>query len=348
MIKLLDLYSGNKFDPAQIIADGYTGVIFKGGQGAWADVPRYQPTWWELAAQHGLYRGWYWLCDSRHEAPDHITEMKHWKIFQDVGELGIWIDMEKPVLSMTERDYWKTPYAGYRNVVDFSYLIRTEGFVPGIYTGPGAYELIMRGAPSTAHEYLGTHELWTAQYPYKYDPNTSKPTMYGEWTTWTWWQYREGPDINLFNGTNDEFIEKYGDGVIVLPPEEPPITGDDTMAFTKKGVAKANTNIKMMGGAGNTIATLQKDWYIYGDVGATDMMNFTHYYQVGGIKKDLGQPCKAILSNLTVTDEVEPGDVVVPPVDPPVDTMDMDIRIHFVNEVVDSVIVDGETYKKVT
>jgi hypothetical protein len=105
--------------------------------------------------------------------------------------------------------------------------------------------------------------------------------------------------------------------------------------------------MKMMSGAGSTIATLQKDWYIYGDLGATDMMNFTHYYQVGGIKKELGQKCKATLGNLIVTDEIEPGDVVVPPpVDPPVDTLDMDIHIHFVNEVVDSVIVDGETYKK--
>ena len=178
-IKLIDLYSGNKFDPSQIIADGYTGVIFKGGQGAWADVPRYQPTWWNLAAEYGLHRGWYWLCDSRHAAPDHIREMKAWKIFQDVGEFGIWIDMEKPVLSMTERDYWKTPYAGHRNVVDLAYLIHIEGYVPGIYTGPGAYELIMRGAPQTAHDVSGTHDLWTAQYPYVYLPGISKPKLYG-------------------------------------------------------------------------------------------------------------------------------------------------------------------------
>ncbi len=29
--------------------------------------------------------------------------------------------------------------------------------------------------------------------------------MYGSWTNWVYWQYREGPDVNLFNGTDDEF-----------------------------------------------------------------------------------------------------------------------------------------------
>ena len=43
MIKLIDVYSGNdRTDFAQLVSEGYTGIIFKAGQGGWADVPRYK------------------------------------------------------------------------------------------------------------------------------------------------------------------------------------------------------------------------------------------------------------------------------------------------------------------
>lgn len=216
MIKLIDLYSGNSFSAGQLKMEGYSGVIFKAGQGAWADVPRYHPEWWTQARDAGLLTGWYWLIDSRHHSSAHIDEIKKFKVLEDIGELGFWIDVEKPRVSMTENDYWQTPFAGHQNVIDFAYLLTLEGITPGIYTGPGAYHLVMRDAPKTAHEYLSKFDLWTAQYPYKYVEGVSKPDIYGTWSKWTLWQYQEGIDINIFNGTDEEFQQKYGE--VIKPP----------------------------------------------------------------------------------------------------------------------------------
>ena len=222
MRKVIDLYGFNEFNPGQIKMDGYSGVIFKAGQGAWADVPRTHPEWWQQAKDFGLLRGWYWLCDSRYHSSAHIDEMNKFKIFDDVGELGLWIDVEKPVISMTETDYWKTRYAGHQNLVDFAYLITLQGITPGIYTGPGAYSLVARDAPKQTHDYLAQFPLWTAQYPFNYQEGISKPSLYGSWKTWTLWQWREGPDVNIFNGTDEEFDARFG--VVSTPP-----TGDPSM-----------------------------------------------------------------------------------------------------------------------
>ena len=345
-IKIIDLYSGNKFEPAKILTEGYTGVIFKGGQGGWADCPRVHPEWWKIAADYGLYRGWYWLCDSRFPAPYHIEEMKRFKIFQDVGELGIWIDMEKPVLSMTERDYWKTTYAGHRNVVDFAYLIHTEGHIPGIYTGPGAYELIMRGAPLYSHEYLATNDLWTAQYPYVFVPGVSKPKLYGKWTDWTWWQYREGPDVNLFNGTYDQFIIKYGDAPEEIPEE--PNTGEPMPVPTPPTVvatAKTATNIKTVdGNPSGAVASLPVGGKFYGDWNAnrTDIMygrskdgTQNGFYRSSGEFVPWSEPIKITAGANVTVDPYVP--VTPPPVDPPIDPPPasdaFEVTVSFVNSV---------------
>jgi hypothetical protein len=212
-IRIVDLYSGNERDTmADIAAQGFTGVIFKAGQGMLADVPRVRPHWWQEAKDAGLMRGWYWLCDSRIHSSKHMDEIHEWKILDDVGELGLWVDIEKPQMSMTEAEYWKTPYAGYKNLVDFVYLLKLEIGTLGAYSGPGAYELVTRGAPQSKHDYLAEAmpRLWTAQYPYIYVPGISKPSMYGSWKTWALWQYRAEPDINVYNGTYEEFYNLFG------------------------------------------------------------------------------------------------------------------------------------------
>jgi len=229
MIKIIDLYSGNDFVPGQLVMDGYSGVIFKAGQGAWADVPRYHPDWWQMAKDAGLKVGWYWLVDSRYPSADHLDEMDRFHILDDLGELGLWADVEKPVISMTEAEYWKTPYAGSAQVVDFVYLVRLRGVKIGIYTGPGAFDLICGGASQTRKDYLSESELWTAQYT-----SAPQPNLYGAWKSWVWWQQREGPDVNVFNGSDAEFYAKYG-GV-----QPPPPTGENML----KGTVLVDLNIR--------------------------------------------------------------------------------------------------------
>jgi GH25 family lysozyme M1 (1,4-beta-N-acetylmuramidase) len=322
LIKFIDLYSDNDFKPAELIAQGYVGVIFKAGQGGWADVSRVHPEWWELANSYGLKRGWYWLCDSRYRTATHIACMKSIGIFQDVGELGLWIDMEKPRITMTEADYYKTPYAGYKQVIDFAYLIRLEGVEPGIYTGPGAYELITRGAPKSAHDYLAKSKLWTAQYPWKYEEGVSRPSLYGSWKEWEWWQYREGPDVNIYSGTKEQFELDYGDISVELPEVPPIVVIPPELGETMKGKVKVGTivNIKNMAGGSAPVAVMQANDFVYGTDSPTDIINFSHYYLANGTKVELSAVCKASKTNLIVTNEAEPTIPVDPPVDPPTDT----------------------------
>jgi GH25 family lysozyme M1 (1,4-beta-N-acetylmuramidase) len=229
-VQIIDLYSGNNFDAAQIVAQGYGGVIFKAGQGGWADVPRYRGDWWRQAGQYGLLRGWYWLADSRYSAGYHLDEIRRW--FPDPlalnSELGFWVDIEKPRVSMTEADYRKTKYHGHRNVLELIAGLEAMGVRPGVYTGPGAYGLVFENASFPAHNAAafradGTQrDLWTAQYPWIYLPGVSRPSLYGSFKKWTFWQWREGPDVNIYNGTQDEFAAAYGEPPLPPLPPDPP------------------------------------------------------------------------------------------------------------------------------
>ena len=223
-MKIIDVYSGNdKTDFDRLVREGYSGIIFKAGQGGWADVPRYKEDWWDKAGQAGLLRGWYWLVDSRVSHVSHKRELKQWLDPAKLNdELGFWVDVEKPQISMKEGAYRKTPYAGAQHIKDFIGFLQGLGVKPGIYTGRGAYNLCVGGGHDA---FFSQFPLWTAQYYYVYIPGVSKPKMYGGWKTWEFWQYREGPDVNIFNGTDDEFFNRYG---TVEHPAPPPVPNDET------------------------------------------------------------------------------------------------------------------------
>lgn len=220
-VKIIDQYSGGNFNALEVAMEGYTGVIFKAGQGAWADVPRYKPEWWKQAKDAGLMRGWYWLVDSRIQSPDHIKEMERINLFDDLGELGLWLDVEKPVIKWTEKEYFATQYHGIYNVMDVAYLLEVRNIKFGIYTGEGAYELVSRGATKAQHDYLAKFPLWTAQYHIPFSPDASRVRLYGSWDKWTLWQWRESPDINIFNGEDEEFYALFNQVKPELTTEEP-------------------------------------------------------------------------------------------------------------------------------
>ena len=236
-IKIIDLYSGNSPVDFVEIAKEYQGVIFKAGQGGWADVPRYKSDWWLEAGEAGLLRGWYWLVDSRYSLQHHKDEFRNW--FKDYSalnnELGFWVDVEKPMVSMTDAQYWKTPYAGAQHVKNFCGFLQGLGVKPGIYTSPGAFQLIL----SKEASYFSQFPLWTAQYPYIYIPGVSKPTLYGMWKKWVFWQYREGPDVNIFNGTKQEFEALFG-------------TEGETMGTTGKVIAIRGAKVRPQPSTNNT------------------------------------------------------------------------------------------------
>ncbi len=225
-IKIIDVYSANRISFQQMVADGFVGVIFKAGQGMWPDVPRVKKTWWQEAKSAGLMRGWYWLKDARYK-PSLEFEALQKATGLDFGELGMWIDVEKPVISMKERDYNRLPYRGYKFVYDLMYRVQQTGAsgfnerLPGVYTSPGAFKLILSGASTESQKWFAQAPLWTAQYYWFYREGISRPVMYGQWQKEVWWQYRENPDHNIFNGTQAEFEAFHSFEYTPPTPEEP-------------------------------------------------------------------------------------------------------------------------------
>ena len=227
MIKIIDLYSGNPRDFEEALNGTFSGVIFKAGQGNWLDIPVEKPDWWKIAGDKGLKRGWYWVCDSRYHSSKHIEAINQWRditSFDLNAELGFWSDVEYPYYSMTTEQYWQTPFAGHKNVLDFHYLLKENEIDAGLYSADGVYNEIMKGASSAQHDYLAKFPLWCANYPFIYIPGISKPRMFGHWTTWNFWQYHGNPDYNEFNGTDQQFADKYGAAIPPEPPGEKMIT----------------------------------------------------------------------------------------------------------------------------
>lgn len=226
MTKVIDLYSGDAFDALKLKADGYSGVIFKGGQGTLCDVPRLHSTWRDLAHKAGLDVGWYWVVDSRYSPESQKAAIKGAFPTACFDELGMWLDVEKPYVNMTDAQYWQTTYAGWRTVESVAYGVQAHsGKLPkGIYTSPGMYALIFSGCPQGVRDWFAANMLlWTAQWPWIYIPGVSKPTLYGSWKSWTFWQYREGPDVDLFNGEQADYIALFGGDIEPPEPEPEPV-----------------------------------------------------------------------------------------------------------------------------
>ena len=240
VIKIINLYSGNTFDPESLVEQGFSGVIFKAGQGVLWDVPYAFPEWKSRAESVGLDVGWFWVVDSRVEASRQVEAAKK-ATDLDFGALGMWADIEKPNRFMSDDDYWKTPYNGFNNYYNFMWGIeQATGKMPGFYSSPGFYNMVFGHLTDSQQEWFAQALLWTAQYPLLYIPGVSKPTMYGKWKTWTFWQYREGPDINLFNGDNELYKELFGSDS--TPPQPP--TGGDDVVYTGKVIATRGLSVR--------------------------------------------------------------------------------------------------------
>lgn len=249
-IRMVDIYAGNVWSAAEEKAKGTRGAICKAGQGGFYSLPK---TFIADCEKNGLAWGLYWLIDSRYDSSYHMRAIK--REFQDMnfGPLGWWWDCEKPKISMPDRLYWKTPYAGnglIESVIDkFTGWCGKPG---GIYTGPGFAALLGWSSVlfklKALSKKLAEMPLWTAQY----NDFVMKPDLYGSWTDWTWWQYREGPDYNYFNGDEAKF-KALLDGYVVTPP--PP--SEDK--YTGTVVSGSGVNVRTGAGTSfNKIGSLTK------------------------------------------------------------------------------------------
>ncbi|GAB4504899.1 MAG: hypothetical protein Fur0043_18940 [Anaerolineales bacterium] len=214
-VRMLDVYSGNEWNPSEELAKGTRGIICKAGQGGYASLPKDFIANCESA---GLPWGVYWLIDSRYDSGYHMRAIKDAFPDMNFGPLGWWWDCEKPKIGMSDATYRKTPYRGnglIEAVIDK--FTGWSGQSGGIYTAPGFARLLGWYSPlfkfRSLAKKLAAMPLWVAQY----NDFIMAPDLCGVWSEWLWWQYREGPDYNYFNGNEAKF-QAYLDGYVVTPP----------------------------------------------------------------------------------------------------------------------------------
>jgi GH25 family lysozyme M1 (1,4-beta-N-acetylmuramidase) len=97
------------------------------------------------------------------------------------------------------------------------------------YTENGVvkYDWITTGS-ATAPAWTPDYPLWTAQYPYTPDAQTEPARLPRGWNDWKLWQYSDDGemagiggrvDVNVFNGTKEEWYDFIG-GEVTPPPQE--------------------------------------------------------------------------------------------------------------------------------
>lgn len=182
-LNIIDLVDGNKWEGG---ADGY---IVKAGQGQleynWRDLVA-------LAEAEGKPWGLYWVCDSRYSPESQKAAIKKAFPTGDFGQLGLWLDVEKPRIDMTDADYRKTAYPYYKPIESIWRGVEAyTGVYPGWYFGPGSWDLICSAMPKVLQDEIAAEcDAWIAHY------GAVTPSMRGSWVSWVMWQWREGPDYN--------------------------------------------------------------------------------------------------------------------------------------------------------
>jgi hypothetical protein len=227
-VEIADVYFGNKLNAREEKSKGTKGVIIKAGQGGYTSLPFdfiYQ------CNKVNLPYGIYWVIDSRYSAEYHINEIKKSLSSKDFGKLGMWWDLEKPVWTMSDVDYYKTPYAGnslIESITDAFYS--WCGKTGGAYTSPGFAKLLgwntdkFKSSPFANK--LSRMPLWIAQY----NSSITKPDLFGNWKNWTLWQYMAEPDYNYYNGTLEDFNKRFG----INEESEVPEISEDLLLSSKK------------------------------------------------------------------------------------------------------------------
>jgi hypothetical protein len=186
-VNIIDLVGSNAWESG---ADAY---IIKAGQGTLEYDWR---THAGRAMAEGKPFGLYWLCDSRYSPEGHKAAIKAAFPDGNFGALGLWLDIEKPRLDMTDDQYRATPYHGYKLVESVWRGVQAyTGIYPGMYFAPGSWDLIMSAAPATLQmEFAAGCECWIAHYT-----SAAQPSMRGMWPRWAMWQWRAEPDYNRVN-----------------------------------------------------------------------------------------------------------------------------------------------------
>ena len=215
-------YWNSGIDWPKVRAAGQRYVFAKATEADYYKDPTLDDNW--LGAKSaGVLRGAYhfFRCgvDPAKQAKVFIDYIKSMK---DDGELPPVLDLEvsdgvpnhkiipsvKTWLDLVEAAFGKKPiiYSGF-------YFLKDNFSIPG------------GGPPAWAKDY----HLWIAQYPNQYVDGMS-PSLPPGWFKWTFWQYSDkgkvngvnaNVDLNLFNGSLEEFYKFTGAKIVKEPPKTP-------------------------------------------------------------------------------------------------------------------------------
>lgn len=183
-------------------------VILRAGQNTWQD--KTFKTNYANAKAAGVLRGSYYFYDSRAD-PKRQAETWARALGNDLGEMEHFADFE---------DSYGGAWHGWRHWYDFMENMKTlvPGIKLGVYTGWWYWRenTIGKAIPQASLNYFKQYPLWLAWY------NPSIPPVPEPWDKWTLWQYTddypaegwgvesEEIDMNNFNGTEVEFMARYG------------------------------------------------------------------------------------------------------------------------------------------
>lgn len=182
-------------------------VIFRLGQGTVKDA-RWERNY-EEAKEHGMAVGAYHFYDGR------TTPMEQTEFIVDTLR-GKTLEME--LIADWERNYGR--YDGIHNVVSVMRGVENRVVAKdvGLYTG--YYWFLENSKPAlnrAEYEYLKNKPLWIAWYASAAFVKVPPP-----WSNWTHWQYGTPSrgeefgvkkieiDMNRHNGTESEFVARYG------------------------------------------------------------------------------------------------------------------------------------------
>ena len=209
-------------------------VILRAGQNTWKD--KTFTTNYINAKAAGVLRGTYYFYDSRAD-PKRQAETWAKALGGDLGEMEHFADFE---------DNYGGPWRGWQHWYDFMENMKTmvPGIKLGVYTGYYYWRentnYLTTGITNASLNYFGQYPLWLAWY------NPSPPFIPAPWDKWLLWQYTDDYpsdgwgaesheiDMNYFNGSEADFIARYG---VVNSPNKPTLSaqfGINTVIYQEK------------------------------------------------------------------------------------------------------------------
>lgn len=185
-------------------------IILRIGQNVWKDE-QFERNYRE-AKRVGLLVGGYYFYDDRVD-PGRQAETCISALHGKFLELGVYIDWENS---------YGGGFRGLGNVVAMMEKVEQAGLAireVGLYTGYYWFRENSNSIANASHyNYLKSHSLWEAWYTNN-SANVLIPSVWTKITHWqfgtpavNWGQRSAEIDMNYFNGTHQEFDERYGIG----------------------------------------------------------------------------------------------------------------------------------------